>query len=393
MWTRSVVWLVFAVLCTNSAFADEKKEKNLAIFNVVKFKNEPCVSTSSTMNNGNRNGTCYTSEECEERGGRAEGNCAMGFGTCCVFTFQKCGETANQNCTYIRNENFPTAVTTAGSCEYKIEKCDDAVCTLRLDFEEFSIASWAAAAGGAVQTDTDFTCATDTFVVSNLQTKQTVPTICGVNTGQHMYLDLGPDSNSGATLTFTFGAATQDRTFEIKITQLACDSPTRPPVGCLQYFVGTEGRIKSFNWDGGNGHLPDQDYTMCIRQEKGFCCTKYSLCPSENGLFSLFLSGKTETPPMATALIEQKCTADYVIIEGSSSTCNLNTNTNRYCGNALNDLGTSVESVPICDCTTPFQLSLKTDSNAAMDMAAADTNAVSKGLCLDYVQEPCKPLV
>ena len=43
-----------------------------------------------------------------------------------------------------------------------------AVCTLRLDFEEFSIASWAAAAGGAVQTDTDFTCATDTFVVSNV---------------------------------------------------------------------------------------------------------------------------------------------------------------------------------------------------------------------------------
>ena len=30
-------------------------------------------------------GTCYTSEECTDFGGIARGNCAQGFGTCCVF--------------------------------------------------------------------------------------------------------------------------------------------------------------------------------------------------------------------------------------------------------------------------------------------------------------------
>ena len=36
--------------------------KSFSIFNVVQFKNEACVSTSTTMGNGNRNGTCFTSE-------------------------------------------------------------------------------------------------------------------------------------------------------------------------------------------------------------------------------------------------------------------------------------------------------------------------------------------
>lgn len=53
-------------------------------------------------NNGNRNGTCFTSTECEEKNGRAEGNCASGFGICCVFTKETCGEKVNQNSTYIR---------------------------------------------------------------------------------------------------------------------------------------------------------------------------------------------------------------------------------------------------------------------------------------------------
>ena len=36
--------------------------KSFSIFNVVQFKNEACVSTSTTMGSGNRNGTCFTSE-------------------------------------------------------------------------------------------------------------------------------------------------------------------------------------------------------------------------------------------------------------------------------------------------------------------------------------------
>ena len=130
-----------------------------------------------------------------------------------------------------------------------------------------------------------------------------------------VFIDLGKGSSSGAKLTFTFGAGTSvtDRLFEIRVTQLYCDNPSRPPEGCLQYFVGTEGRLKSFNWDGGNGHLESQAYTMCIRQEKGFCCNKYSLCSTET-FFTLGLHMMTATPGMAQT--DGLCTQDYVIIEG-----------------------------------------------------------------------------
>ena len=45
----------------------------LALFSVVSFKNQGCRS-----NNGNRNGTCYTSSECLNKGGDANGGCAAG---------------------------------------------------------------------------------------------------------------------------------------------------------------------------------------------------------------------------------------------------------------------------------------------------------------------------
>ena len=46
-----------------------------SLFNVVTFRNDGCTSTDS-----NRNGTCFTSTECQDKGGRALGNCAAGFG-------------------------------------------------------------------------------------------------------------------------------------------------------------------------------------------------------------------------------------------------------------------------------------------------------------------------
>ena len=36
------------------------------------------------MGTDNRNGTCYTSEECEDRDGAAAGSCADGYGICCT---------------------------------------------------------------------------------------------------------------------------------------------------------------------------------------------------------------------------------------------------------------------------------------------------------------------
>ena len=45
---------------------------DIGIFNVVKFNNDPCDGDNS------KNGTCYTEDECSNKGGKAEGSCAEG---------------------------------------------------------------------------------------------------------------------------------------------------------------------------------------------------------------------------------------------------------------------------------------------------------------------------
>ena len=83
-----------------------------------------------------------------------------------------------------------------------------------------------------------------------------------------VFVEIGDDTS--ATLLFTFGVNVPgSREFEIKITQYRCNSEMRPPEGCLQYFTGTDGRITTFNWAGDGVHLPDQQYSICIRRELG----------------------------------------------------------------------------------------------------------------------------
>ena len=48
----------------------------------------------------------------------------------------------------------------------------------------------------------------------------------------------------------------------------------RAPNDCVQYFTGSSGEVKSFNFDGGI-QLRDIQYTICIRRELGFCGIQY----------------------------------------------------------------------------------------------------------------------
>ena len=58
-------------------------------FNIVQFRNDECQGEGAASG---ESGICYTQEECSSRGGRASGNCAAGFGKCCVCknSFAKC---------------------------------------------------------------------------------------------------------------------------------------------------------------------------------------------------------------------------------------------------------------------------------------------------------------
>merc|ERR1712141_484280 len=102
--------------------------KALPVFQVVKFPNDICI-----INKGSKNGTCYTSEECSNKGGTNGGSCASGFGVCCVFTVG-CGGSSSENCTY-----FEVTGANNGPCVASICKADSNICQVRLDLNTFVI--------------------------------------------------------------------------------------------------------------------------------------------------------------------------------------------------------------------------------------------------------------
>merc|ERR1712127_593719 len=222
MFMRMIV--IFAAILT---VATAKEAKAFSLFNVVTFNNDACTTTSVTTGSGSRIGQCFTAEECTAKGGTASGGCAMGFGTCCLFTQSECGGQVDNNCTHIQNVGFPTALTgTAAtalpSCNYQINKCQEDVCSLRLDFLTFNTQAgdFAAATGGAAAGTMDSLGACrDTFeVITNTKGGKT-PVICGQNEGQHIYIDIGPGATATSTVGFTFMPIAATRSWEIKVTQ------------------------------------------------------------------------------------------------------------------------------------------------------------------------------
>ncbi|XP_059097601.1 uncharacterized protein LOC131891925 [Tigriopus californicus] len=380
----------------NNKTVNSREGKVFSLFNIVQFNNGGCRSTSTISGGGsgssNRNGTCFTSNECVSKGGSAAGSCAAGFGVCCVFLVSASGSIVTQNCSYIRNPNFPNSLDTATQISYTIQKCDRSVCSLRLDFETFSIQG----TGNTEEIDTDLTpldpggVCLDTFTAT-VNTGQNIPTICGQNTGQHIYLDVGTLSSDTAQLNFAFNGASNNRQWEIKVTQIPCNTQGHPTgCGCLQYHTGLTGRFTSFNFAPTNdNHLANQDYSICIRQEAGFCCIEYSLCPDANS-FSI-----DTNMMLMMAKVETECfSVDYITIEGGQGSCSgsavPSAGVNRYCGDKLNPLTMEGENVPICDCTAPFRVDIFTDATTDLaDDPPTENSKPSRGVCLEYRQIPC----
>eukprot|EP00095_Tigriopus_kingsejongensis_P004837 maker-scaffold713_size108309-snap-gene-0.11 protein:Tk04837 transcript:maker-scaffold713_size108309-snap-gene-0.11-mRNA-1 annotation:"hypothetical protein AND_010472" len=101
------------------------------------------------------------------------------------------------------------------------------------------------------------------------------PTVCGTLTGQHMYLETGTSGSAG-TLSIAKGTGAGSRSFQIKATYYTCDNLAKAPAGCTQYFTGTSGNIKSYNFGGGQ-LLQAQNYNNCIRQAEGNNPTIYEI--------------------------------------------------------------------------------------------------------------------
>lgn len=350
------------------------REKRLfSIFNIVTFENAGCVTKSdSTMR-----GTCYSTSECASKGGIADGNCAAGFGVCCMFVVSTCGGAVNQNCTYIRNSEFPATAAASQTCKFSFNRICDGLCQIRLDFDNLKTADPPISGADLVGLCTS---SGDT-VIATSPTNASPPTVCGTLTGQHMYLETG-NTGSAGDVTLTFGTGTGTRTYKIKVTYIECSNRSKAPEGCVQYFTGTSGTITSYNYP--QQLLAGQQYASCIRQESGFCTVNFQ---ETQGLTSdpFELYGTTADTPDAGALSDVgACNQNSVEVPLSTA---ISQTGPKICGAQFSNVDNSPVGTIVPSNVLPFQLTTFTDQTLGGSIAT--TNYQLDGYSLDFRQVAC----
>jgi hypothetical protein len=442
---------IFSLANVHGSEKQQREKKHFSLFSVVSFKNEEC-SSKTTFTGGTTHGTCYSATECSTKKGTKSGNCASGFGVCCVFV-SKTGATATikENRTYIRNPLYPAVetATPTSSITWTLNKMQSDICQIRLDFDNFVIGGPA----NSIESGTDGakTNCKDTLTTT-LSSNYQVPVLCGVMTGEHLYLDIGAASTDKATLAMAFATETvlpvanAMRSWSIKTSQIPCWATYRAPDGCHRYFTQSTGQIISPNFKKlaaesttrattnilSGLDLLSQHLKICLRREKGMCCTRFNVCVQYDGIDLIsqiaggivtnggtgsisegwsFHTDYSNTPQGVPAgdaahvdqgVVDAACTSDYVEIPDSStgmknfaSAVQVNT---RYCGSKFGYApaisAATYVSAPVYECTEPWEVYYHTDqySDEGGVAAAATTGAPtieSRGLCLDFVQEAC----
>jgi len=402
-----------------------REGKILPVFQVIKFPNDVCAGAT-------RNGTCYTSEECSNKGGASDGSCASGFGVCCIFALA-CGGSASENQTYL----VQASVTTLTSpCKYTICPAATNICRIRFDFTTMvlsgavagTVSAAAAAVGGAGILNGPLigNCVDDQFQISGGLGRGS-PTICGTNTGYHMIVDADRAGNTCHTALFNIGGTTAtSRSWNILITHYACgDTDSSGWPGCLQYYTASANTIQSYGFPptitavtAGVTHLANQHYDICIRRASGSCFICYSATIIVTGIaigtpviaqisFGLSIGGIAASP---SSLISNTCTQDWIEVPGADTaaiaaiSAAALTNGGRLCGRALSSatgLLTNAASIAVgtvCARHLPFRVGVDFDNGERDSIVTADMTTVTEqngspggiiGFKLTYFQVTC----
>jgi len=298
---------------------DNRNQKLISSFQIVKFPNDACDGTGAS------NGTCYTTQECADKGGKSAGSCADGFGVCCTFVITTCGATTMENST---QWTMPTTLgETATSCSLSVCPPSADICSLRLDFTTFVITGPNTVSIGTVRRrlgtpvgnvqDAGYdgegssyatNCQLDMFTATSASTSTAPPAVCGTLTAEHMYVEADVDrcnilkfhlAASAAALpaagtTNERGvAAFANRNWDITVSQIECTSETLPPPGCTKYFWGGVNgarTLTSYNFVANTVHLASQHERFCMRRERGFCIGCFATAANAN----FAISGRAE---------------------------------------------------------------------------------------------------
>jgi len=384
----AVLVLVPLVACSGED-DQERSAKSLSVFNVVTFPNSACGATNGY------NGTCYTSSECSSLGGTASGTCASSFGVCCVFSIA-CGGSSSANNSYAVISSYSTS-TDSDPCTYTFCPTNTDVCKLRIDFDTMVLTAPATVtAASAAVSITVGDCIYDTLTVSN-PGGAVPPTICGYNTGQHMFVPASSQCNQ-INIDIDTLTTTTTRKWQIKVTQYECGNMMAPEQDCLQYLTASSGTIASFNWDTSASsvatsqtHLSSQYYDICIRRARSYCSVCYSPYVSSTTAASSFGVSATGPGPALLSSQGSLCTGvttlnpavasnsgfgDYLEIvalqPGTGSTATIGpTGKNRICGTLFNAATPTAVHATACSWSVPFKVGVHFDHDDAINAPPA----------------------
>jgi len=419
----------------------DRQKKHFSLFSVVTFKNEECTSELTGGSGGNRAGTCQTSTECTDMSGMKSGNCAAGFGVCCVMiSATGISATISENRTYLRNYDYPAiaTATTAVDISYTINKMSSDICQLRLDFVDFVIAGPANSIELVSALTLNTHCAADTLTIVSSGSGAEMPTICGALTGEHLYIDMGAYSTDTTVVrvttavTGTVSPATAARLWDIKTSQIECYAAHRAPEGCHRYMTDDVGKIISLNFmrtgttsptvqaaaAGQNSglELAGQNIKTCIRRSMGMCCVEYNVCQvynsielpdllsgdaanANNGGYGLVNDGwsisLSQMPYIIAAFentgkVDSECPGDYVEIPSSfSAPCGAGHSSarsmqnTRYCGHRFGANRFGMGALPTPTASPPI---LGSSSTPVCDCSEPFTVTHQSDLLQDNIQ-------
>ncbi|KAK1122080.1 hypothetical protein K0M31_009921 [Melipona bicolor] len=189
----------------------------------------------------------------------------------------------------------------------------------------------------------------------------------GGNVEGQVYIDLDDDEQL-LTLDLRLLGSLQPRMWEMRIVQLGFDQ--RAPTGCFQYFQGSNGTLKSLNFLSNGRFLANQDYLLCIRQERRMCGISYAPCSPDS-----FRIGLRRTQ----------------LANGTTPNANSNSNsTMRNTDDAGFQNGTNIEiegsgSSPMDD----GGISMNTSSSTEQEVAPSSGAVYGQERCRDRVLIPC----
>merc|ERR1719400_1688164 len=413
-------------ITSDTVTTQTREGKVLPVFQVIKFPNDVCAGAT-------RNGTCYTSEECSNKGGTSDGSCASGFGVCCIFALA-CGGSASENQTYL----IQASVTTLTSpCKYTICPVATDVCRIRFDFTTMVLAgavagtvtaaATAVGAAGILNGPLIGECVDDQFSISGGLGRGS-PTICGTNTGYHMIVDADRTGNTCHTALFNIGGTTAtSRSWNVLVTHYTCgDTDSSGWPGCLQYYTATANNIQNFGFPptittvtSGVTHLTNQHYDICIRRASGSCYICYSptiiaaiLAAIGTPVIAQISFGVSigATAANPASLISNTCTQDWIEIPGADTaaiaaiSAAALTNGGRVCGRVLASI-TAAESDDtiagvgtVCARHLPFRVGVDFDNSERDSIVTADMTTLTEqngspggivGFKLTYFQVSC----